>query len=189
MKTRSYKLTCVSPIVMHNEQLSDPLNRWTRAVAEISGKRKKTEDDHVEMGRREWFGGLYWDDSLGVHVPERCLEAMLRDAAKKVKRGKDVTSALMVFDPAPLEHPGPKDPDALWESGKFSLRASVGVGQKRVIRTRPRFPEWGLRFTATYDEHVLQGSDIDGFMDTASRLVGLCDWRPKFGRFDWEIAK
>ena len=57
-----------------------------------------------------------------------------------------------------------------------------------MIRSRPRFSNWSLTFTVNYDEHVLQATDIDGFLDTAGRLIGLCDWRPKHGRFTWEVA-
>lgn len=189
MKERSYTIKGVSPIVMHNEQLSDPLNKWSKAVREISKKRVKTDDDLVEMSCREWMGGLYYDESIGVHVPERCIEAMLRDAAKKSKRGKDVVSGMIVTDPAALVYSGPRNPDGLWASGKFLLRASVGCQAARVIRSRPIFREWGLSFTVNYDETVLDASDIDGFLELAGRLIGLLDWRPKHGRFIVEDAK
>lgn len=171
---------------MHNEQLSDPLNKWAKLLREISKKRNKTEDDLVEMSRREWFGGLYFDDNIGPHVPERCLERMLRDAAAKSKRGKDVVAGLMVVDPAKLEYKGPRGADDLWKAGDYVLRASVGVGQQRVIRSRPLFRDWSLTFVVNYDETVLEASDIDGFVGVAGRLIGLCDWRPKYGRFNLE---
>lgn len=183
MRERSYTIRGVAPLVMHNEQLADPLNKWTKLVAEISKKRNKTEDDLAEMSRREWFGGLYYDNEMGVHVPERCLERLLRDAAAKEKRGRDVLSALIVTDAAKLVYKGPKEPDALWKSGDFLLRATVGQNGKRIVRSRPIFREWSLTFTVNYDETVLQASDIDRFMEVAGRLVGLMDWRPKNGRF------
>lgn len=189
MKERHYTIKGVSPLVMHNEQLADPLNKWSRAIAEISKKRKKTEDDLLEMSRREWFGGLYWTKELGVHVPERCLEAMLRDAGKANKRGRDVIKALIVTDPAPLVYDGPNDPDKLWQSGDYLLRSSVGVQRARVIRSRPIFRAWALAFTVIYDETVLEATDIDGFAELGGRLVGLLDWRPKHGRFEVVEAK
>lgn len=188
MKERSYSIRGVAPLVMHNEQLSDPLNKWSRLVAEISKKRKKTEDDLMEMSRREWFGGLYYDDEIGAHVPERCLERMLRDAAAKEKRGKDVQSALIVTEPAKLVYRGSRKPDEMWESGSFLLRASVGQNGNRIIRSRPIFREWRLFFTVNFDETVLQASDLDRFIEVAGRLVGLLDWRPKHGRFVVENA-
>ena len=186
MKERTYTIRGVAPLVMHNEQLSDPLNKWARLLREISKKRNKTEDDLLEMSRREWFGGLYYDEQIGVHVPERCLERMLRDAASKSKRGRDVVSGLIVTEPAPLVYKGPKKPDDLWASGSFLLRASVGVTQSRVIRSRPIFRDWSLTFTVNYDELVLEAADIDGFATLGGRLCGMLDWRPKHGRFNVE---
>lgn len=186
MKKRTYLIRSVSPLVMHNEQLADPLNEWARAIAEVSKKRKKTEDDHMELSRREFMGGLYWSKELGVHVPERCLEALVRDGAKKEKRGRDVNSAMIVTDPAPLIYEGAKDPKKMWEDGGFVLRATVGVSDKRIVRSRPIFRDWALKFSVEYDETVLQESDIDRFLEVAGRQCGLMDWRPKHGRFTVE---
>lgn len=186
MKERSYTIRGVAPLVMHNEQLSDPLNKWSKLVAEISKKKRKTEDDLMEMSRREWFGGLYYGEKIGPHVPERCVERMLRDAAAKEKRGKDVQAALIVTEPCKLLYDGPRDPDVMWKSERFLLRASVGQNGKRVIRSRPMFTDWSLTFVVNYDETVLQESDIDRFVEVAGRLCGLLDWRPKHGRFTVE---
>jgi hypothetical protein len=184
MKERTYTIRGVAPLVMHNERLSDPLDKWTRLVAQISKKQKKTEDDLMELSRREWFGGLYlFGPKEAPGVPERNLERMLRDAASKTKRGKDVQSACIVTEPAMLVYEGPKNAEALWESGKFLLRASCKVGQMRVIRSRPMFSEWGLTFTVNYDELVLEPELVDGFVELAGSRIGLCDWRPKHGRF------
>lgn len=183
MKTRQYTIKGIRPILMHSEQLSDPLNKWSKALREISKKRQKTDDDLLEMSRREWFGGLYWDSQLGVHIPERCLERMIRDAASLSKRGKDINRGLIVADPAPLEYKGPKNPDDLWVSGEYLLRSSVGVTGKRVIRSRPMFRDWQITFQVEYDEQVLDAADIDQFVETAGRLIGVGDWRPKYGRF------
>ena len=183
MKTRTYEIEGVAPIVMHNEQLADPINKWSRALKEISKKVKKTDDDLLEMSRREWMGGLYWSEELGVHVPERCIERMLRNAAARSKRGKDVVSGMMVVDPATLKYPGPTDPEKLWQAGKNLLRATVGVNKSRVVRSRPIFPVWSLSFSCEFDENILDARDIDGFVEISGRLEGLCDWRPKHGRF------
>lgn len=190
MKERTYTIRGVAPLLMHNEQLSDPLNKWTRLVAEVSKKRQKTEDDLMELSRREWFGGLYLSEDTNVPiVPERCLERMLRDAAAKSKRGKDVRAAVIVMQPATLDYQGPKDAEAMWASGNYLLRASCKVGQQRVIRSRPCFRQWALTFTAVYDENVLEAADLDRFVELAGRLIGLCDWRPKHGRFTVEMKR
>jgi hypothetical protein len=184
MKTRAYRIVGASPLIQHNAQLADPVNEWTRALKTVTKKRLKTDDDLIEMSRLEWMGGLYYEKEIGPYVPEGCIERMLRDAAAKSRRGKDVVSGLIVTAPSRLEYVGPRDPKTMWASGDFLLRASVGVNGKRVIRSRPVFRNWAIQFAVDFDENVLDGRDIDGFVEVAGRLIGLMDWRPKHGRFN-----
>lgn len=138
MKERTYTIRGVCPIVMHNERLADPLNEHAKALKALTKKRNKTDDDHMAVSRAEFMGGLYYDADLGPHVPERCLERLLRDAASKSKQGKAVLSALIVTEPAKLEYKGPRDPVALWEAGTFLLRALSD-------EQRQRHERWMLR--------------------------------------------
>jgi hypothetical protein len=186
MKERTYAIRGVAPLITHNAQLSDPLNKWAKSVAEISKKRSKTEADLHEMARREWFGGLYVNDEDTIVFPCANIERMIRDAATKTKMGRQVQAAVIVpgFD-LHFEFPEKrKKLDSLWKEGKHSIRASCKVGQKRVIRTRPMFPEWSVEFTLNFDEEMLNASQIDEFITLAARIVGLCEWRPKYGRFE-----
>lgn len=173
----------VAPLICHNAQLSDPLNEWTKAIAEISSKRKKTEADHLELSRREFFGGLYMGDK-GPVIPGGNIERMLRDAAAKQRKGKDVQAGLIVMDDAPILYEGPKDPTKMWDSGKYVLRATVGVNSARVMRTRPYWSEWSLKFRIDYDTTILNRASIVEFVKVAGNMVGLGDWRPKHGRFE-----
>jgi len=43
---------------MHNGQLADPMNRFTKAIKEITGKRKKSDSDHMEISHLEFLGSL-----------------------------------------------------------------------------------------------------------------------------------
>ena len=40
---------------------SGPLNRHSQSIAQITKKKKKTDADHRELSRREFFGSLYLD--------------------------------------------------------------------------------------------------------------------------------
>ncbi len=188
--TLKFTIVGVSPLVMHNEQLADPLNKWTREVAQYTSKRKKSVADHEKISELEWYGGLYLvrngTDILVPGVPSRCLERMIRDAAVKSKEGKDVQAALIVPNDATLEYKGSKDPKAMWASGSFALRATCAVNRKRIIRTRPMFMEWRTTFSVLFDETILNPSKVKGYVTLAGRIIGLMDWRPKHGRFDVE---
>ena len=173
----------VAPLIVHNALLSDPLYVWSRAVAQISKKRKKTEAELIEMARCEFQGSLYHDGERPF-IPGANLERMFRDAAAKTKKGKDVQAGMIVPEDAPLIYDGPKDRDKLWAKEQFRFRASAGVGGKRVMRTRPIFREWELKFFVLISLDVLEVQQVCDFLDLAGRVIGLCDWRPKYGRFE-----
>lgn len=184
MRETSYRISGVAPLLCHNAQLSDPLNEWSKALARVTSKRKKTEDDHLEIARLEFHGGLYLVEGVGPVIPAANLERMLRDAAAKTKQGKQVQAGLIVVEDAPIEYEGPRDAAKLWSSDKFFNRQSCKIGQQRVIRTRPCFSSWELKFTVNYDEQILDDEKIDEFVELAGRIIGLGDWRPKHGRFE-----
>ena len=62
--------------LMHNGQLSDPLNEWTKAKKKITDKKKKTDADHEEVSRLEWMGGLYLFNGAPC-IPREAIKATL----------------------------------------------------------------------------------------------------------------
>jgi hypothetical protein len=182
-KTIKVQIKGITPTVQHNGQLADPLNKWSKMIKEVTGKRKKTEEDLAELQRLEWFGGLYIEDGK-IGWPGDNIEALIRSAAKMSKQGKDVQRGLLCDGFAPLEYEGPRDLDALFADDRFRMVNSVRVGASRVMRTRPQFPIWSLSFDLLYLADQLNEKDIRGFLDTAGTYVGLSDRRPKWGRFE-----
>ena len=59
------------------------------------------------------------------------------------------------------------------------------VMRAKVLRTRPRFNMWKLTFTAMYDESQLDLPTISQSIESAGAYVGLCDSRPKYGKFTY----
>lgn len=186
MKELKTTWTGIRPIILHNGQLADPLNKYSRQLKEVTSKRKKTDADHEEMARIEFEGGLYWDTDKGVYLPADCLEATICAGAKKSRIGKDVQAAVFVQDDiVPLIYDGPKTINGLWkEPQRFVMRKAVKVTTSKVMRTRPMFPTgWSVSFTLEYDENIINEAALQRAMIDAGALVGICDWRPKFGRF------
>lgn len=178
------KLTGVAPLVLHNIRLADPMDEFAQRLKEVSGKRKKTESDYLEMSRIEFFGGLYTNEDGRVIIPGVSLEAMIQDGAKVSKRGKDAKAGVIVEEDPLLIYDGPKDPESLYADKRFVLRAPVRVGPARIIRTRPQFPVWSLQFKVAYLIDVLSKKDLTDALVAAGRLKGLGTWRPRFGRFE-----
>lgn len=174
----------IAPLLMHSARLADPLDEATKALAKVTGKRKKTDDDHAEVSRLEFLGSLYLSQEFGPFIPGQNLEAALFRGATRTKQGTSLKSALLIPQNVnPLVYVGPRTADELWKDQQFVHRASVKVGTSRVIRTRPVFPQWQVAFQGELDTEVVDQESLEAIIETAGRLVGLGDWRPRFGRF------
>lgn len=171
-------------LLMHNAQLSDPLNVYTKRLAEVTSKRKKAEEDHIEISRREWDGGLYFDPEVGPYIPGQNVERALLDSARMNRLGKSIERGVFITDNViPLQYPGPRDIRELREDASFRHMASVKIGMSRTMRCRPMFREWSLETEGYLDEEQLDLAELRQIAIRAGKLIGLGDWRPRFGRF------
>lgn len=177
----------VSPILMHNSQLADPVNEWVKKIKEVTSKHhsKKTEADDLLVKELEFQGGLYHDDGIGPFLPDRIIEGAIRDAARTSRQGKSVESSVMVEqEKVPLIYQGPRDRAGLYEDKRFVDTRAVKLQKSATImRTRPRFDQWSADFEIMSMDDVTDIGDIEKYLVLAGRLKGLCDYRPKFGRF------
>jgi hypothetical protein len=185
------RLTGTAPLLMHNSRLANPLDPAAKALKKATGKRgvTKTDDDHAEIARLQFLGGLYYDADIGPYLPSDNIWRMLYDSAKKSKQGPRIKEA--VFFPEnvnPLSYPGPRDPDKLWADEGFRLICSVKIGMSRVMGCRPQFREWTAEAEGLLDSAILDLEDLRRIADTAGSLVGIGDWRPRFGRFDAKVS-
>ncbi|GEP00641.1 hypothetical protein MHA02_30280 [Methylobacterium haplocladii] len=175
----------MSPLVMHNGRLANPLDSFAKALKAVSGKRGKTDADFEEMARIEFLGGLYVGDD-GPCIPGELIEAVLIAAAKKNKRGMQAKAGILSDGNHRVEYHGPRGAEELWADDRFRLVAGVRVGQARVMRTRPIFREWSSEIFVDFLPGQLNRADVAGMVRTAGTIVGIGDWRPRFGRFTVE---
>lgn len=167
-----------SPLAMHNIQLADPLNDFTKRIAELTGKRKKTESDMEEIAHLEFLGSLYFDPTVGIYVPTFALLRCFEQAGKLTREGTAVIRGVAVLaDKTPLRYDGPREPQALWERPEFRWRTMVGVSGRRVVRMRPMFRSWALSFEAELVDDVLDLDDFVRIAETAGRIEGLGEGR------------
>lgn len=177
------KITGITPLVVHSGALADPLNKFAKAMKAVSGKRKKTDADLEEMARLEFLGGLYLKDGKPCMTSE-CLEALMVSGAKKIKMGTQCRAGAFVDESSFIEYDGPTNPDEMWQDDRFRLTVGVKLnGKVRIMRTRPKFNDWSITFTVHYLTDLLDKKDVIEFVNIAGIQCGLCDWRPKFGRF------
>lgn len=187
-----FRMTCTgtTPLLMHNARLSNPLDEMAKAMKRISSKRVKTEEDHEELARLEHAGSLYFDGEVGPYIPGQNFERCLLDAARITKSGKKIERGVFVeTNVNPLGYKGPRTAEELWADQNFRHSASVKVQQNRVTRTRPHFREWVVEAEGTYDPAIINLDELREIAETAGQMIGLGDWRPRFGRFAVTVEK
>jgi hypothetical protein len=182
-QTAKYQLVGVSSLKLHSGQLADPLSPWSRALKEVTGKRNKTDADHEEASRLEWFGSLYTDEEKRIVIPGKCTTATLINAAKKRKKGMQAKSGLICEENSIVEYDGPEDLDALWLDGRFVERVLMRVARAGVMRSQPTFFPWSTTVVVSYDDNQLNLKDIDAFIHIGGEQIGVCEGRPRHGRY------
>lgn len=173
----------ISPLLMHNGHMADPLNEYAKELKKVSKKRVKTDDDHAAMADIEYMGGLYIGDDGAPVIPGENIEAMLVKAAKSQKSGPKAQSGVWSDGRWPVEFKGPRDPEALMNDENFRDRRMVRVTTSRVARTRPMFRAWKLAFQVEIIRVLVDPDEVRQWLEYAGLAVGLGDYRPKFGRF------
>lgn len=188
MEIMRVQLTGTLPLLMHNEQLANPLDQAVQELKPFTSKRKKTDDDYKTISYKEFKYGLYHNEELGPYIPAQWLLALIRDAAKLTRRGTDVTRAVFMLDVMhPLEYTGPRDIEGLWRDNFFDRRM-VGNQGNRVLRTRPKFEKWAVTFDMMYNTTIFNNrKQMEGIIETGGKFIGLGDYRPTFGRYNAEF--
>lgn len=179
-----------APLLMHNSRLANPLDPIVKEMQRYTAKRKKTDDDRLEIAHLEFLGGLYVDADLGPYLPGENAWRCLYDAAKKHKLGPRIKEGVVITtDVNPLSYRGPRTGEELWADENFRHMASVKNQMNRIMRMRPIFRTWAVEVDGVADPNILDWGELDTIVSTASQLIGVGDWRPRYGRFDVELDK
>ena len=57
MKSIPVKITGSAALLMHSDRFANPLDPLAKAHKEMTGKRKKTDDDFIAIAKSEFIGG------------------------------------------------------------------------------------------------------------------------------------
>lgn len=184
------RITGESPLMMHNRRLANPLDVVSKALKDITSKRKKTEDDHERLYFLEFQGSIYWDAKAGPYIPGENLEAALFEAGRLTRRGTTLERAIRVLeDKMPLIYDGPRGWEELYNAGSFADVRSVknpSTGS-RTMRCRPIFmPPWSFEGTIIFNPELINESDLTAVLTDAGSKTGILEYRPRYGKFTWE---
>lgn len=175
------------PLLLHNGALADSLNPTTIQIKEITAKgKKKTDTDNERLSDLEWEGSFYWNDEIGVFIPNDNIERCIQLGAMKSKLGKDIAMAVFVQDsivPLHFKDEG-KSIDALRKKPEYRFTKGVVIKKNRIMRTRPIIQTpWYINFVLEYDDTIISEKNLKKCILDSGSMIGLGDWRPKYGRF------
>jgi hypothetical protein len=186
MQKLKLSFTGVAPLLMHNNLGADPRYVRKSGIKAIQNKRSKTEEEEAELLRLKYLSSLYWNGA--PYLPGLNVDAALALAAGQLEKGgKKRAQSCISSEDAPLVYDGKHNtPEELFEDDKHVLTTIVTIpsNKSRVLSSRPIFPEWSATVTINY--HSLTEDEIVQFATRAGDLIGLCDWRPRYGRFSVE---
>jgi hypothetical protein len=175
-------------MLMHAATVANPLSQESKLMKAATSKRSKTEQDHLEIAKLDWYVGFYKDADGKPIVPSDSITGMLISSAKKLRCKNEVAAGIYVMGDAALTGHGHKRGanatiDDFWGDGasQYVDVRGVVVSRSRIMRYRPIFKTWSISFDVE-----LYNFDVDKYanlLSVAGQLCGLGDFRPRFGTF------
>lgn len=184
MKTLRVTWKGITPLIMHSCKCVNPLHPISKELQKYTPKKKKTDEDLKIISDLEWQAGAYWEDEIGLYIPAENVEATIKNGAKAYKKGTDVQKYVEVKDLyIPFNYGENLTLDELISKYEYRDTRPMTVNRNKVMRTRPRFDKWNITFNLMYNEEKIDLDVILNAMEYAGQYVGLCDSRPKYGKF------
>lgn len=197
MQKKTFRLIGTNALLIHSNKAANPLSKEAKTMKPLQKKKNKTDTDYAEISRVEWEAGLYLHGGKVV-IPARNIEKCFVMGARKSKNGKEFEGGVFVdIDNCPLSYKGPAiktsnengifpDPELDKFYPEHNWKEMVKVSRQQILRTRPIFYEWSLDVPVLYDESILDERTLQSCIEAAGRLIGLCEKRPRLGRFEVE---
>lgn len=135
--------------------------------------------EHTPEGDAE--GAAYRDNEGHLCQPsEHIFQSMVKVASDFQIKGrgkktyKDLVKGGLLLSPDLLQH----------ESDTYLIDSRPVVIQRaRIVRHRPLLPSWRLAFTIQVIDDGIPFDVLNQILVRAGQLVGIGDYRPRYGRF------
>ena len=182
-------------LIFHNANAHldkyDPRNIEKAKVVAKKGSNRTSADDAYER-ELSCRLGLYLADGK-VIVPVGMIRSCIEMAARKFRQGPQVREGLTVLSTEFVYDTERYGTTELEIGKKAQFTCAVKQGQVRILRTRPRFETpWSVAAKLDCDDELVDGEQLDRWLEVAGRRVGIGDWRPEksgmHGRFTARIT-
>lgn len=187
MKTIKVHFEGTNGLMLNNPQTVNPLNNYSKALKELTSKRTKTDEDQEEILKLKFLASAYIDSNGKYIIPCNMIMRCLQEAAKENKLGKKFERSVFVLEDAMLDFKdknlSPLELYNLPDSPYIDIRP-VGIMKAKVITARMIIPEWSLDTEITFDENVLNQSEIFYTLNVAGLRYGIGTYRQCYGKFN-----
>jgi hypothetical protein len=169
MKSIDVEITGIAPL-LHN-----------RFPVEEHGENKSKAKKKVYDPKEEAEKCLYKDSNGDIYQPsEHIYQSMIKAAVSFQFEGKktykDAITSGIVINPENI-------PLILKSEYEIDARPVV-ISRARVVKWRPRFNEWSVKFSIDIlDDENISVSIVKDILEMAGKTKGIGDYRPRFGRF------
>lgn len=156
-------------------------------------KPNNIKTDPIEKEWATWRSKTYATESGDLYIPGENIHECLKDGARYwgqripgegQKTYTDVIARAIVCEDMML---GVKaDSDMLMPFGK-NVNGNPSKGKRsgtRVYKIRPMLSSWGGTFRMHVFDARLTEDVLKVVLTYAGTFIGLCDWRPTYGRFE-----
>jgi hypothetical protein len=194
----------IAPILLHNGHLVDPRNPFTKEIdaAQKANKKNKSDAAFEALANCEWLGGLYTkspisfvregtqvdvtsDSEIGVTGDMICRSIIKSAGRKEVAAFK---AGVIVEGFFPLMTGGKiATVKRLFKNPAHYFTVAAKIGTSKIMRTRPRIDDWSATIEVAYIPELVTKRDVQDALVRSGSIVGIGDWRPRFGRFAVEF--
>lgn len=194
MKTIRVKMNGVSPILMNNPQGVNPMHPLVlekKQYTSLPVKQRTAPEVLKAISDYDWRIALYWDENIGLYVPNECIMGTLVDGAKMNRNGSLILKSVQVLDSIiPLDIGEVQNYDKMLNDNRFRDVRTVVINRARVIKTRPRFNTWRCEFDMVYDAEIIDVATIALAFENAGKYCGIFDNRKNgYGRYTTNITE
>lgn len=168
MKKINIEITGIAPLLQNRF----PMEEHGQNISKATKKVYVPEEEAKKC--------LYIRDGVIFQPSEHIYQSMIRAATdfkfSGKKTFKDVITSSIIIEPEeiPIISEKPYEIDT----------RPVVIQRARVLKWRPKFNQWKLKFILTIlDDTNLSSNNVKEILEKAGATKGIGDYRPRFGRF------
>lgn len=188
MEKLDFTVTGITPMLLNNPRCVDPFDKYAIARKEITGKRKKTDDDLRALRLLDIESKIYWDDEHGIYIPATWISASIAGVSWSLCKIKKADIRACVFPTQSrikLNYRGEKNvktPDDITRNPDYSHTMLLKQNAVRIAKAAPIFHDWSFTTSVEFDRSKINPSELKSMIDQASCYAGYGDFRPSYGR-------